>query len=92
AGLVFQAALTQLGATPPLDEASRTKLVEVLEKLDLQTFYGRVKFATEGDYYHSNAGLTPLLVQITDQKEAVVAPAESAQVKLIYPMTPWDKR
>jgi branched-chain amino acid transport system substrate-binding protein len=92
AGLVFQAALTQLGSAPPLDEAARTKLVDVLEKIDLQTFYGRVKFATEGDYYHSNAGLTPLMVQITDGKEAVVAPPESAQVKLVYPMTPWDKR
>ena len=92
AGLVFQAALTQLGSAPPLDEAARTKLVDILEKLDLQTFYGRVKFATEGDYYHSNAGLTPLLVQITDGKEAVVAPPESAQTKLVYPMTPWDKR
>jgi branched-chain amino acid transport system substrate-binding protein len=92
AGLVFQAALTQLGAAPPLDEASRTKLVEILEKLDVQTFYGRVKFATEGDYYHSNAGLTPLMVQILDGKEAVVAPPESAQAKLVYPLTPWDKR
>jgi branched-chain amino acid transport system substrate-binding protein len=92
AGLVFQAALVQLAAAPPLDEAARTKLVEVLEKIDLQTFYGRVKFATEGDYYHSNAGLTPLTVQITGGKETVVAPTESAQAKLSYPMTPWSKR
>jgi len=92
AGLVFQSALSQLAVAPPLDEAARTKLVEILEKIDLQTFYGRVKFPTEGDYYHSNAGLTPLLIQITDGKETVVAPAESAQTKLIYPMTPWDKR
>ncbi len=92
AGLVFEAALKELGVAPPLDEASRSKLVDILEKIDVQTFYGRVKFATEGDYYHSNAGLTPLLVQITDQKEAVVAPAQDAQAKLIYPMTPWDKR
>ncbi len=92
AGLVFQAALGQLGVAPPLDEAARAKLVEVLEKIDLQTFYGRVKFAGEGDYYHSNAGLTPLTIQITGGKEAVVAPPESAQAKLIYPLTPWDKR
>ena len=92
AGLVFQAALVQLAAAPPLDEVARTKLVEILEKIDLQTFYGRVKFATEGDYYHSNAGLTPLTVQITGGKETVVAPAESAQTKLSYPMTPWNKR
>jgi branched-chain amino acid transport system substrate-binding protein len=92
AGLVFQAALSQLAVPPPLDEAARTKLVEVLEKIDLQTFYGRVKFATEGDYYHSNSGLTPLMIQITDGKEAIVAPPDSAQVKLVYPITPWDKR
>jgi len=92
AGLVFQAALSQLATAPPLDEAARTKLVDILEKLDLQTFYGRVKFATEGDYYHSNAGLTPLMIQITDGKEMVAAPADSAQTKLVYPMTPWDKR
>ncbi len=92
AGLVFQAALGQLAVAPPLDEAARTKLVEILEKIDLQTFYGRVKFATEGDYYHSNAGLTPLMVQITGGKEAVVAPPDSAQAKLVYPLTPWDKR
>jgi branched-chain amino acid transport system substrate-binding protein len=92
AGLVFQAALGQLAVAPPLDEAARTKLVEVLEKIDLQTFYGHIRFATEGDYYHSNAGLTPLMVQITGGKEAVVAPADSAQTKLVYPMTPWDKR
>ncbi len=92
AGLVFQAALTELGVAPPLDEAARTKLVDILEKIDLQTFYGHVKFATEGDYYHSNAGLTPLLVQILDGKETVVAPANMAQAKPVYPMTPWDKR
>jgi branched-chain amino acid transport system substrate-binding protein len=92
AGLVFQAALSQLAVAPPLDEAARTKLVEILEKIDLQTFYGRVKFPTEGDYYHSNAGLTPLLIQILAGKEVVVAPPESAQAKLVYPMTPWDKR
>jgi branched-chain amino acid transport system substrate-binding protein len=92
AGLVFQAALSQLATPPPLDEAARTKLVDILEKIDLQTFYGRVKFATEGDFYHSNAGLTPLMVQITAGKEAVVAPSESAQANLVYPITPWDKR
>ena len=92
AGLVFQAALAQLGEVPPLNEAARTKLVDILEKIDLQTFYGRVKFATEGDYYHSNSGLTPLMIQITDGKEAVVAPPADATAKLVYPMTPWDKR
>ncbi len=92
AGLVFQAALSQLGAAPPLNDAARTQLADIIEKIDLQTFYGHVKFATEGDYYHSNAGLTPLLVQILDGKETIVAPAESAQAKIVYPITPWDKR
>jgi hypothetical protein len=32
------------------------------------------------------------MVQITGGKEAIVAPAEHAQTKLVYPLTPWNKR
>jgi branched-chain amino acid transport system substrate-binding protein len=92
AGLAFEAALKQLNVPPPLDEAARTKLVEILEKLDIQTFYGRIKFAESGEYYHSNAGLQPFTVQIQKGQEMVVAPASLAQAKMLYPMTPWKKR
>ena len=92
AGLAFEAALKQLAVPPPLDESARTKLVGILEKLDIQTFYGRVKFAEEGEFYHSNAGLTPFTVQILDGKEVVVAPANMAQANLLYPLKPWKQR
>ncbi|WP_054695033.1 amino acid ABC transporter substrate-binding protein [Desulfosarcina cetonica] len=60
AGLAFQAAVMQLGAAPPLDEAQKLALVDVLEKLDIHTFYGPIKFSHEGEFYHANTGLTPL--------------------------------
>jgi branched-chain amino acid transport system substrate-binding protein len=65
--------------------------VKALEAVDVQTFYGRVKFATEGEFYHSNIGLSPLTVQIQAGKVAVVGPAKNA-MKAQYPMTPWSKR
>jgi branched-chain amino acid transport system substrate-binding protein len=92
AGLAFQAALQDIGATPPLSEQARADLVKALEKLDIQTFYGRIDFATEGQYYHANVGLTPLTVQIQNGKVVVVGPQEDAQAPLQYPMTAWRDR
>jgi branched-chain amino acid transport system substrate-binding protein len=92
AGLAYQAALTKLGAAPPLDKDARDKLVAVLEDLDIQTFYGQIKFAKEGEYYHANTGLQPLTVQIQDGKVVIVGPASEAEAELWYPLKPWDQR
>ncbi len=92
AGLAFQAALQKIGATPPLSEQARVDLVKALETLDVQTFYGRINFATEGQYYHANVGLTPLTVQIQNGKVVVVGPQEDAQAPPHYPMTAWRDR
>lgn len=92
AGIAFEKAVLKLGIAPPLDEAARTKLVEVLEQLDVDTFYGKIKFAAEGDYYHSNAGLQPLTIQIAAGKVVIVGPKDYAESKLVYPLTPWAKR
>jgi branched-chain amino acid transport system substrate-binding protein len=92
AGIAFQAALQSIGATPPMDEAEREALVKALEKIDIQTFYGRLKFATEGQYYHANIGITPLTVQIQNGKTVIVGPEKDAQTAPQYPMTEWDKR
>jgi branched-chain amino acid transport system substrate-binding protein len=92
AGIAFQAALQSVGAAPPLDQAKREALIKALEKLDIQTFYGRLKFATEGQYYHANVGITPLTIQIQNDKTVIVGPKEDAQAAPQYPMTPWDKR
>ncbi len=91
AGIAFQVAVERIKATPPLGESARAELVKALEAVDVQTFYGRVKFATEGEFYHSNIGLSPLTVQIQAGKVAVVGPAKNA-MKAQYPMTPWSKR
>lgn len=92
AGIAFQAALQQLGAVPPLSEAQRVALVKTLEKLDIQTFYGRINFAEQGNYYHANVGLTPLTIQIQNQKVEVVGPQPEMQAAPQYPMVSWRKR
>lgn len=91
AGIAFQVALEKVKAAPPLAEAKRVELAKALESVDVQTFYGRVKFATEGDFYHANVGLSPLTIQIQGGKVAVVGPAKDA-ARPQYPMTPWAKR
>lgn len=92
AGIAFQAALQKAKLTPPLDDAKKDKLLAALEGLDIQTFYGHIKFAKDGQYYHANTGLTPLTIQIQGGKTAVVGPAGVAQAKVRYPMTPLEKR
>jgi len=92
AGIAFQAAVQKLGATPPLDESSRMALMQELEKLDIETFYGRINFADEGNYYHANVGLTPLTVQIQDHQVKVVGPQKEQETAPQYPMVSWNKR
>ncbi len=92
AGIAFQMAVQKAGVTPPLDKAEREALIKALEELDIKTFYGRVKFAKSGEFYHSNSGLHPITVQIQGGKVVVVAPKNEAQAKAKYPMTPWNKR
>lgn len=92
AGIAFQVALQNLQAPPPLSEAQREALVGALEKLDTETFYGRIKFATEGQYYHANTGLTPLTIQIQNGKVVTVGPKEDAEAAPLYPLKPWDAR
>jgi branched-chain amino acid transport system substrate-binding protein len=92
AGIAFQAALQKIKAVPPLSDAKKDELLTALEGLDIQTFYGRIKFAKEGQFYHSNVGLTPLTVQIQGGKTAVVGPKDLAQSPVGYPLKAWAKR
>jgi branched-chain amino acid transport system substrate-binding protein len=92
AGLAYQAALQQIGATPPLSESERIALVRALEELDVETFYGRINFATDGEYYHANVGLTPLTIQIQEQKVLVVGPQNERESAAQYPMLSWKER
>ncbi len=86
AGIAFQMALIKINAVPPLDEKKRDELVVALENLKVQTFYGQISFATEGQFYHANVGLTPLTIQIQNGKVVVVGPDNLAESKPIYPM------
>ena len=92
AGIAFQVALEKINAAPPLSEAKRAEIVKALEAVDVDTFYGRVKFATDGEFYHSNVGLEPLTIQIQNGKVVVVGPKKDAEAKAQYPMTAWTKR
>jgi branched-chain amino acid transport system substrate-binding protein len=88
AGLVLQKAVEKLGQPPSLAEDARVKLNDLIAGTDLTTFYGPIKFATEGDHFHNNTALTPMLVQIQGGQVKAIAPPESAQAKIIYPLAP----
>ena len=92
AGIAFQVALQKTGSTPGMSEAQRTKLIKALEALDVETFYGRIKFATSGQFYHANVGMTPLTIQIQNGKAMVVGPAASQEAPPQYPMKAWKSR
>jgi len=92
AGIAFQVALQKIGAKPGMNEDMRAKLIKALEEVDVQTFYGRVKFATSGEYYHANVGLDPLTVQIQGGKIITVGPKASVEAPAQYPMKAWKDR
>ena len=91
AGLAFQAAIMKLGAAPPLNDAQKLALVDALEKLDIQTFYGPIKFSHEGEFYHANTGMTPLALQIQNGKTVIIGPAAYEEAKAQYPMKAWNE-
>ena len=92
AGIAFQEALRAIKAAPPLTEAQKDALVGALEKLNIMTFYGQVKFASEGEFYHSNAGLQPVTLQYQGGKLVVVGPGKFKVVAPQYPAPAWEKR
>ena len=88
AGLVLQSAVEKLGEPPSLSEESRGKLNDLIAQTDLQTLFGPIKFATEGDHFHNNTALDPMLVQIQGGQVKAIAPPDVAQAKMIYPLAP----
>ncbi|WP_318263130.1 ABC transporter substrate-binding protein [Mycolicibacterium goodii] len=88
AGRVLQAAVEKLGESPSLSEDARGKLNDLIAQTDMQTFYGPIKFATEGDHFHNNTALDPMLVQIQGGQVKAIAPPDSAQAQIIYPLPP----
>lgn len=92
AGIAFQEALRMIHARPPLTDAQKDALIGALEKLDIMTFYGQIKFATSGESYHCNAGLQPVALQYQRGVTVEVGPGKLRVVPPKYPTPPWDKR
>ena len=88
AGQVLQAAVEKLGETPSLSEEARVKLNDLIAGTDLTTFYGPIRFASEGDHFHNNTALDPMLVQIQGGQVKAIAPKESAQAPIHLPARP----
>ncbi|GAW93026.1 branched-chain amino acid ABC transporter substrate-binding protein [Calderihabitans maritimus] len=92
AGEMFEAALEKIGATPPLSEEEREALVAALEEVKLDTFYGTIDFASEGEWYHNNTGLKPLTIQIQNGEAKIVGPASAKMAEPVYPAPGWNER
>jgi branched-chain amino acid transport system substrate-binding protein len=88
AGQVLQAAVEKLGEPPSLSEDARVKLNDLIAGTDLTTFYGPIRFASEGDHLHNNTALDPMLVQIQGGQVKAIAPPDAAEAKIIYPLAP----
>ena len=91
AGIVYQEALEELGATPPLSSEEQAELIDILEAIDIQTFYGDVSFETEGEHYHNNIATDILSIQRNEESSFdVVGPSEFAETDPVYPVPAWD--
>lgn len=91
-GLVLADALARLGTPPPYSEEDRVRLRDLLEETDITTFYGPIRFETEGDHFHDNTAPTPVLVQIQDGAVVAVGPSDAATAEMIYPLPAWNER
>jgi branched-chain amino acid transport system substrate-binding protein len=87
-GQVLQSAVEKLGETPSLSEEARVKLNDLIAGTDLTTFFGPIRFAPDGDHFHNNTALNPMLVQIQGGQVKAIAPPDSAQAPIIYPLAP----
>lgn len=73
--MVYYHALNKAGTTDP------QKVRDEIAKTDIQTFYGPVKFNSQG----KNIGKGMAVIQLQDGKHTVVFPSSVAEGKLVYP-------
>lgn len=66
------------------------KVRDALDALDVMTFYGHLKFTSDGDAEAEYAG--PLVAQLQKGKIEIIHPPAAATADLIYPMTQWGSR
>ncbi len=82
AGLVLQRAIQKAGSL------NSDKVIKALEKMDIMTFYGRIKFDT-GEYYGRQMGHEMVYLQWQKRKgklvKEVIWPKGAESAHLIYP-------
>ena len=91
-GQSFSAALAKIGAKPPLSDQQREELMKALEQVEVNTFYGPIKFATEGNWFHNNVGLKALTIQMVKGEQIIVGPADMKAKDAIYPVPAFSAR
>ena len=69
---------------------TRKNLRDAIEKLDIMTFYGRIKYSTSPSQHplgelHQNLYATCIIAQIQNKQQVVIWPPEAAKGKLMYP-------
>lgn len=68
----------------------RNAIRDALASLDLETFYGRIKFTAQGD--GDPVLLGPMVIQRQKNQVTVVYPKEAASAPVIYPAPAWQDR
>ncbi|AET68532.1 ABC-type branched-chain amino acid transport system, periplasmic component [Desulfosporosinus orientis DSM 765] len=91
-GESFMAALAEIGAKPPLSDQQREQLAKALEKTEVNTVFGTIKFATEGNWYHDNVGQKAMVVQMVNGEQVVVGPENMKVKDPIYPVPALNAR
>jgi branched-chain amino acid transport system substrate-binding protein len=70
--------------------SDRNAVRDALASLDLETFYGRIKFTEQGD--GDPVLLGPMVIQRQNDEVTVVYPEGAASAKVIYPAPNWQDR
>jgi branched-chain amino acid transport system substrate-binding protein len=92
-GVVYQQALAELGAEPPLSKDEQVQLVEILENVSIDTFWGTIDYEADGENYHNNVTTDPLTIQLDSELNAkIVAPESMSEGTPTYPIPTWDER
>jgi branched-chain amino acid transport system substrate-binding protein len=92
-GVVYMEALRQIDSDgPPLDQDEKDALVQALEDIEVETFFGPVDFEESGEFMHDNTLAEVLTLQIQNGKPVVVGPEDQAKGNPKFPMPPWGQR
>lgn len=85
--VVFQHAIKEEGLTPPLSKEDQKTLRDAVEESDFETFFSPIEFSTDKDkYWHTNVGISLILLQIKDGEPVQVYPPKVAEEEIVYPI------